>query len=67
MPQIEDTLTIDVAPERVYTAIAGPAQVTTSMATIATGDPATRGGLHIDFEFDDATRDHVTRGTYKTV
>ncbi len=66
-PEIEHTLTIHADPERVYAAITEPVQVTTWLAMRATGEPAVGEGLLLDFEFDDASRNHMTRGTYKTM
>ena len=67
MPQntIEQTVTINAPAEKVYRALTEPSELTRWFATEATSDARSGGQYHLVFTFDDASRNHETKGEYR--
>jgi uncharacterized protein YndB with AHSA1/START domain len=67
MPQntIEQTLTVNAPAEKVYRALTEPSELRRWFATEAKSDARTGGAYHLTFTFDDASRNHETKGEYR--
>ncbi|HEV2712968.1 MAG TPA: SRPBCC domain-containing protein [Gaiellaceae bacterium] len=65
--EIQDTITVDAAPERVFRALTAAEALEQWMATRVESDAKTGGRFRYEFEFDDAAQNNAQEGEYLAI
>jgi uncharacterized protein YndB with AHSA1/START domain len=65
--EINETITIEAAPEQVFRALTEPEAMEGWLATRVESDPQTGGHFRYEFEFDDASQNNAQEGEYLEV
>jgi uncharacterized protein YndB with AHSA1/START domain len=65
--EIQDTITIDAVPERVFRALTAADALEQWMATRVESDARTGGRFRYEFEFDDAAQNNAQEGEYLAI
>jgi uncharacterized protein YndB with AHSA1/START domain len=65
--QIQDTITVEAAPQRVFRALTDAEALEQWMATKAESDAEPGGRFRYEFEFEDAAQNNVQEGSYVAI